>query len=249
MLTEERYSMILRLLEERGAVSVQELTEILGSSESTIRRDLAALHREGRLNKVHGGATALRGTYHAEEYPVFVKQEMNMSEKTRIARYAASLVSDYDLVFLDAGTTTGCISEFITAKNITIITNGLLIAKRLADRGQVVSVTGGRVKSTTEALVGGETLDALRRFNFSIGFFGANGVSLEAGCTTPDVDEACVKTEAMRRCRRCYLLADSSKFGVTTSVTFAGLEECDIITGASVAEKYRAKAHIIEVKG
>ncbi|MCB6366155.1 DeoR/GlpR family DNA-binding transcription regulator [Intestinibacillus massiliensis] len=249
MLTEERYSMILRLLEERGAVSVQELTDILGSSESTIRRDLAALHQEGRLNKVHGGATALRGTYHTEEYPVFIKQEMNMAEKARIARHAASLISDYDLVFLDAGTTTGCMAEFMAAKNITVITNGILIAKRLADRGQAVSVTGGRVKCTTEALVGGETLDALRRFNFSVGFFGANGVSLEAGFTTPDVDEARVKTEAMRRCRRCYMLADSSKFGVTTSVTFADLDAADIITGAPAPDKYRAKAHIIEVKG
>lgn len=248
MLTEERYSMILRLLEERGAVSVQELTDLLGSSESTVRRDLTALHQEGRLNKVHGGATALRGAYHTEEYPVFIKQEMNMSEKARIARYAVSLISDYDLVFLDAGTTTGCMAEYITAKNVTVITNGLLIAKRLADRGQVVSVTGGRVKSTTEALVGGEALSALERFNFSVGFFGANGVSLHAGYTTPDLDEARVKTEAMRRCRRCFMLADSSKFGVTASVTFAALDAADLITGASAPEKYHAQAHIIEVK-
>ncbi|MGE4548264.1 MAG: DeoR/GlpR family DNA-binding transcription regulator [Intestinibacillus sp.] len=247
MLTEERYSMILRLLEERGAVSVQELTDILGSSESTIRRDLAALHQEGRLNKVHGGATALRGTYHSEEYPVFVKQEMNLSEKTRIARYAASLISDYDLVFLDAGTTIGCMAEFITAKNVTFITNGLLTAKRLADRGFSVCVTGGRIKSTTEALVGGETLDALRRFHFGIGFFGTNGISLDAGCTTPDMDEARIKTEAIRRCRFSYLLADSSKFGITTSVTFADLDAIDIVTGSPVQEKYRMRAHIIEV--
>lgn len=247
MLTEERYSVILRLLKERGAVSVQELTDILGSSESTIRRDLAALHQEGRLNKVHGGATALHGTYHTEEYPVFIKQETNLSEKNRIARYAASLISDYDLVFLDAGTTIGCMAEFITAKNVTFITNGLLTAKRLADRGLAVSVTGGRVKSTTGALVGGETLDALHRFHFGSGFFGAKGISLEAGCTTPDMDEARVKTEAMRRCRCSYLLVDSLKFGITTSVTFADLDAIDIVTGLPVPEKYRIRAHIIEV--
>lgn len=248
MLTEERYSMILRLLEERGAVSVQELTALLGSSESTIRRDLSALHEEGRLNKVHGGATALRGSYRTEEYPVFIKQEMNLAEKTRIARYAASLISDYDLVFLDAGTTIGGMAEFITAKNITLVTNGLLTAKRIADRGHTVSVAGGRVKSITEALVGGETIDALRRFHFNVGFFGGNGIDLDSGYTTPDIDEARVKTEAMRCCRTCYLLADSSKFGVTTSVTFADLDAADIITGAAVPDKYRARTHIIEVK-
>lgn len=247
MLTEERYSTILRLLEERGAVSVQELTGILISSESTIRRDLAALDSEGRLNKVHGGATALRGTYHTEEYPAFVGRDMHIPEKTRIARYAASLIADYDLVFLDAGTTTACMAEFIVAKNITIVTNGLLMAKHLAERGFAVTVTGGRVKATTEALIGGETLDSLHRYNFSVGFFGANGISLTEGYTTPDMDEARVKTEAMTHCRRGYLLADSSKFGTSSSVTFAPMGSLSIVTGAEVSAKYHEKTKIIEV--
>lgn len=247
MLTEERYQMILRLLEERGAVSVQELTELLGSSESTIRRDLGVLYREGKLNKVHGGATALRGIYRAEEYPVFVKQGMNMNEKMRIARYAASLVSDFDLVFVDAGTTTGCMAEFITAKNVMIVTSGLVTAKKLAERGLSTLLIGGHVKATTEALVGGGAVDSLRRYNFSCGFFGANGVSLQEGYTTPDPDEARIKTEALSRCRRPYLLVDSTKFGVVSSVTFSAIDTAEVITGAVVEEEYKQHARVVEV--
>ena len=247
MLTEERYTMILRLLEQRGAVSVQELTELLCSSESTVRRDLGALYQAGKLNKVHGGATALRGVYRAEEYPVRVKQGMNMEEKMRIARHAATLISDFDLVFVDAGTTTGCLAEFITAKNVTIVTSGLFTAKKLADQGLSTLLIGGHVKATTEALVGGGALDALHRYNFSCGFFGANGVSVSEGYTTPDPDEARVKTEAMSRCRRPYLLADSTKFGVVSSVTFAQMDAAEIVTGARIEAEYKLHAHVTEV--
>lgn len=247
MLTEERYRTILHLLEERGAVSVQELTERLNSSESTVRRDLGVLYRAGKLNKVHGGATALRGSYHTEEYPTFLKQEMNMPEKLRIARHAASLISDYDLVFIDAGTTTGCLAEFIMAKNTMIVTSGLFTAKRLADRGHSTLLIGGHVKATTEAIVGGGALDSLRRYNFSCGFFGANGVSVQEGYTTPDPDEARIKAEAMSRCRRPYLLVDSSKFRIISSVTFAPIDAAEIITGATVEEEFRQHAQVTEV--
>lgn len=247
MLTEERYHTILRLLEERGAVSVQELTEILGSSESTVRRDLGVLYREGRLNKVHGGATALRGKYHTEEYPVPVKESMNMPEKVRIARYAASLIADGDLVYLDAGTTTARITEFITARGVTVVTNGILIAQRLAERGVTTLLIGGQVKAATEALVGSSAFDGLHRYNFSVGFFGANGVSVQEGCTTPDPDEARIKTEALARCRRPYILVDSSKFGMVSSVTFAPIDAGELITDAAIGEEYHSYARILEV--
>ncbi len=247
MLTEERYTAILRLLETRGAATVQELTEALHSSESTIRRDLNVLSRQGRLHKVHGGATALRVEYRAKEYPAFARAQIDEAEKERIAQRAAAFISDYDLVFLDTGTTTGCMANYITAQNITIVTNGLLLAKRLAERGFAVLVTGGQAKPTTEALVGGTAVSNLQRYNFTIGFFGANGISIEHGCTTPDADEAIVKTTAMAHCRRCFLLADSAKFGVVSSVTFAPIGQATILTGEHCEMQYRQQASIIEV--
>lgn len=247
MLTEERYVAILRLLEARGAVSVQELTKQLGASESTVRRDLTVLQKQSKLKKVHGGATASMERLCAPEYPEFCRKNADDGEKNRIARRAASLISDYDLVFLDAGTTTMCMADYITAQNITIVTNGLLIAKRLAERKFTVIVTGGQAKPMTEALVGGSAVGNLQRYNFTIGFFGANGVTIEQGYTTPDADEAIIKTTAMAHCRRCYLLADSSKFDVVSSVTFAPIGQATIITGKSCDKKYREQAAILEV--
>lgn len=92
MLTEERYAAILKRLNEKKAVSVLELTELLNSSESTIRRDLSALHRMGKLNKVHGGATSVDGVYQMTEDKTSVRHSLHVDEKNRIAQCAASLV-------------------------------------------------------------------------------------------------------------------------------------------------------------
>lgn len=248
MLTEERYRAIIHLLESRGAVSVPELAESLGFSESTIRRDLSALDAKQRLKKVHGGATSLHSSHQKEEYPAFCASDATQEEHLRIARHAASLIQAYDLVYLDAGKTIRSMADFITAKNITIVTNGLQTASELAHKGFTVLLTGGLIKPTTEALVGGEALSALQRYNFSISFLGANGIHLETGCTTPDADEARMKTNVLARSRRRYLLADSSKFGQSYAVTFASLCDATMITGAAVDAEYRQLAAIIEVK-
>ena len=89
MLTEERHAAILRLLETKKAVTVVELTHLLDTSESTIRRDLVSLDRIGKLNKVHGGATAISDNYGAEEAEVELKYTLNMEEKRKIASRAA----------------------------------------------------------------------------------------------------------------------------------------------------------------
>ncbi|MBO5486415.1 MAG: DeoR/GlpR transcriptional regulator, partial [Eubacterium sp.] len=104
MLLEKRLEEILKLVEQNGSVTVQELTEHLQASESTIRRDLSLLDEEGKLNRVHGGATAVN-TYYTRDVEVEYRKNINREEKTEIARYAASLIKPNDLVYLDAGTT------------------------------------------------------------------------------------------------------------------------------------------------
>ena len=91
MLLEKRLEQILKLVEQNGSVSVQELTELLGASESTIRRDLTLLSEEGRVNKVHGGATAINFYYDKDE-DVESRKNLNKEEKIEIAKYAASLI-------------------------------------------------------------------------------------------------------------------------------------------------------------
>ena len=113
MLTEQRFDIILKLLEERKSITVTELRELLDASESTVRRDITALDKAGKLTKVFGGAVALNHKVTAYEPTVAQKSELNKEEKKKIAKYAASLITSDDFVYLDAGTTTGLMLEYL----------------------------------------------------------------------------------------------------------------------------------------
>ena len=113
MLTEQRFDIILKLLEERKSITVTELRELLDASESTVRRDITALDKAGKLTKVFGGAVALNHKVTAYEPTVAQKSELNKEEKQKIAKYAASLITPDDFVYLDAGTTTGLMLEYL----------------------------------------------------------------------------------------------------------------------------------------
>ena len=230
MLTEERHLQILNYLEEKQAVTVAELTKLLDSSESTIRRDLTILDKQKKLKKVHGGATRLEQEFVTMEYDVGTKTNLNQEEKEKIARYAASLVKKDDMVYLDAGTTTEKMIDYLTEKRATFVTNGIVHAKKLMHKGIKTIVIGGRLKETTEAVIGVEAVENLRRYNFTKCFMGANGISKEGGFTTPTSDEAVVKREAIRRSFAAYILADHTKFLRTTAFTFAQLNEACVIT-------------------
>ena len=155
MLLEKRLEQILKLIEQNGSVTVQELTEVLGASESTIRRDLLLLAEDGRVNKVHGGATAVNSYYDKDE-DLAARKKQNKEEKIEIARYAASLIQPYDLVYLDAGTTTERVIDFITERTAIYVTNAIGHAKRLIEAGCEAHILGGKIKLSTEAIVGNE---------------------------------------------------------------------------------------------
>ncbi|MDL2295890.1 DeoR/GlpR family DNA-binding transcription regulator [Lachnospiraceae bacterium OttesenSCG-928-E19] len=230
MLTEKRYDMILRLLNEKRSVTVTELTEHLNASESTIRRDLNALDQAGKLVKVFGGAVAMEMSLLSEEPSVEQKMDVNMDQKRLIARFAATLIEAGDFIYLDAGTTTGLMIEFINEKNITIVTNAVDHAKRLAMRGIRVLLIGGELKNTTEAIVGNQAILNIQSYHFNKGFFGTNGASKKEGFTTPDYNEALVKKTALEACYKKYILCDSEKLDKVSSVTFAPIDVGTILT-------------------
>ena len=122
MLTEKRQEEILKLLEGNGSVTVQELTDKFGASESTIRRDLNTLHNRGVLVKVFGGAIKNEMKMQVKEEEVARRIEYNKAEKERIAKFAASLIVPGDFVYLDAGTTTGAMIPLISMELITFST-------------------------------------------------------------------------------------------------------------------------------
>lgn len=230
MLAEKRYEIILDLLGRTGTVTLNEIKDATGASEATIRRDITALHNASKLVKVFGGAISIENNFNTKEATVAQKSELNPDEKQKIGRYAASLIGHDEFVYLDAGTTTAYMLDYLDTAGVTYVTNAVDHAKRLAERGASVYLLGGALKTSTEAVVGASTVKALKGFNFTKGFFGANGISRGAGLTTPAVDEAMVKETAIGQCRKAYVLADSSKFNNIFPVTFGQIEDVEIIT-------------------
>ncbi len=246
MLTEQRFSTIISLIEAKRTATVQELSAACGVSESTIRRDLTALDAEGVLTKVFGGATAKNGVFYAKDVSVDSRLQCNYDEKTRIGRYAGSLITADDFVYLDAGTTTGCMIDFITEKQAVFVTNSFCHAKRLSQAGIRVYILGGEIKQATEAVVGAEAVESLSKYHFTKGFWGTNGASLSAGFTTPDVSEAMVKKTAIELAYEKYILCDSSKFSHISCVTFSAFTQAKIITTRITHSAYKTCTNIIE---
>ena len=154
MLTQERYQTILQILSEKNTVTVQELTKLLNTSESTIRRDLTTLDEMGKLNKVFGGATSIHQLSGVYEADVKSREGIMLDEKKAIAIYCAKLINDTDFVYIDAGTTTDILTDYITNKNATYVTNGITHAKNLIRKGLTTYTIGGRIKPATEAIMG-----------------------------------------------------------------------------------------------
>lgn len=249
MFTEERYTEILRILSVKKTVSAVELSKSLRVSISTIRRDLLNLDAMGKLVKVHGGATLpnLTAPHFIEEEDVVTKKDHCIEHKNNIGRSAAQLIDKDNFIYIDAGTTTFLMLKHLPKTNSVFVTNGLQHAITLSSMGYKVHLLGGSVKANTQAVVGIEAIRAMANCNFTMGFFGTNGISTTAGYTTPDFSEASIKAEAFERCERRFILADSTKFDRIFPVTFAQLKMATIITNNVPEEKYRDLTDIIKV--
>lgn len=240
MLSEERKAIILKKINEEKSVTVKELKETLDFSESTIRRTITELDREGLIVRVYGGAMSLELDDATEEMSVSDKEILNVGEKRKIGKYAASLIAPGDCVFLDAGTTTKCMIEYISEKDATYVTNGVIHAKELVKKGLKVILIGGELKEKTDALVGADAILQVQKYHFSKGFFGTNGINAKIGYSTPDTREASIKKVAVSNTMsgHRYILSDHDKFGRSCAVTFSGFEGTVVITDKSPEKMY-----------
>ena len=247
MLTEKRQEEILKLVNINGSVTVQELKDLFDASESTIRRDLNALHDEGALIKVFGGAVKNESKIKVTEEKVSFRIEQPREEKEKIARFAASLIEADDFVYLDAGTSTGAMIPFIEETKATFVTNAVSHALMLAEKGMHVILIGGEMKAATEAIVGNEAYQSIQKYNFTKGFYGTNGVDKKAGFTTPEVNEALVKECAIKHTQEPYVLCDYGKFHQICPVRFAEFQDVIMITDRIPDESYKNVQNMIVV--
>lgn len=250
MLAEERFDLILELLNRQRTATVQQLCEALNASESTIRRDLNELDRLGKLIKVHGGATINDSRYFAEEPTMEDKQSQAVEQKRSIARAAAKLIKAEDFIFIDAGSTTLELVRALEGEALkaTYLTNGVAHARLLAQKECHVLLPGGVLRPRTEAIVGTAAVLSLQQYYFTKAFMGANGVSLEAGFTTPDPEEAAFKAAAVRRARESWFLVDDAKFARICPAVVAPLHEGAILTNRCPDPKYQQNTLVKETE-
>jgi DeoR/GlpR family transcriptional regulator of sugar metabolism len=227
LLPRQRQEEIHRLLSSRGYASVRELAKSISVSDMTVRRDLEALAEEGRIRRVYGGAQAQAQS--ASEQLYTERLNHNRAAKEHIAQTAQKLIADGDTIALDASTTAVFLARAIRHRDITVITNSLLITHELADGNVELIVPGGVFRRVAHSLVGALTESNLRDLHMDKAFFSAKGVSAEAGFTDSHLDEVAIKRALIHTSAEHIALADHSKFGCIALNTVAPLHEAHLL--------------------
>ena len=231
MLKSKRKEIILSRLEQNKSVTLDELTSILETSESTVRRDLDEL--ESFLKRVHGGA----------ELPYSLGQELsnqekaikNVQKKLDIARQTAKLIAKQDVIFIDAGTTTELLIDFLPHEQLTVVTNSIHHAAKLVDRGIKTIIIGGAVKHSTDASIGQVAINQIRQITVDKAFLGMNGID-EVYLTTPDLEEAAIKEAIINNSQQTFILMDSSKIGQVTFAKVKEINDINLVTNKTDSE-------------
>jgi DeoR/GlpR family transcriptional regulator of sugar metabolism len=217
---------IAAMLGGRDEVSVAELAEEFGVTAMTIRRDLDALAREGRVTRTHGGAILA-----APGAATFEFEDRRMShpaEKRAVAQAAAKLIEPGMTVILDTGTTTLEVARMLGGiPDLTVVTSSLAIASALfAVPGIELTLLGGTVNRNSPDLSGALTVDNLKTFHVDMALVGADGADRD-GYSTSSMSIAQVSRAILGSAKRKILLADSSKFGTTAFVRIAKWDALD----------------------
>ncbi len=232
MLARHRQSLILQAVRNDGSARVSDLTQQLGVSDMTIRRDLEVLAKDGLVEKVHGGAV-LPGSNGGHEPGFEDKLVLERPEKTSIARTAAGLVRPGTAIAIAAGTTTFALAQcLLDVPGLTVVTNSLRVANlfggnRTPDVASVV-LTGG-MRSASDALVGPVADLTIASLHFDTLFLGCTGLDPEVGLSTPNLAEAETNRALIKVARRVVVLADHTKWGVVSLASFAPVEKINVL--------------------
>lgn len=213
LLIGERHQLILEILSRDGRVLVSELSDSLGISPITIRKDLDHLEAQRLLQRTHGGALPSNGSTLVDP-SVKEKEQHQTEEKRRIAAAAVALVKEGQCILLDSGTTVMAIARALRKfSNLTIVTNAANIAAELSDTGFEIILTGGTLRKNSLSLVGPLAEDVLKQIRADILFLGVDGFDPKVGVTTPNVLESRVNRAMVNASRKVVAVCDSTKFG------------------------------------
>lgn len=244
MYAEERQQAMAQTITQQGRVSVAELAEEFSVTTETVRRDLSALERIGLIRRVHGGAVPA-SSLAVIESGLTERDLANTTAKDLIAAAVVALLPPPgSIVVIDAGSTTARLAALLPRDHrLTVVTHAVPVAARLAGLPQIdLYLLPGKVRPTTQAAVGADTVAALADLRADVSFVATNGLSIGHGLTTPDREEAATKRAIVAAGRRTVVLADSTKIGVESSLRFAAISDIDVLVTDSAIKPDDQKA-------
>ena len=229
MFKSKRHDKILKLVNEKGGVSVKELCEHFGTSVVTIRSDLNELQTRGKIVRSHGGALAVENGSTIK--PFATRKMINAQKKKQIASAAANLIQDAEVVFIDGGTTAAEISKFITGKHsITVVTPSVEIAYTLAmNTNYGIYVLNGFLLRSSLSTIGIPDEKSLAKWNIAKAFVGAAGLTLEDGLTDLHLGFVEQKRAICKKARSVIGVIDSTKWGIVSLASFAEVGDINVV--------------------
>lgn len=238
----ERHKFILDQLEKKGFVRVNDISEQLGVSGATVRKDLRILESQHLLYRNHGSASLM--TPKVVDLPVQEKSKINSEAKLKIARMADSLIEDDDSLILTSGSTIEALALNISQHGrLNIVTPSIRVGVYLSDKENVdVMMLGGRLVVKSLSVRDSYTLDGLKYVNCSKMFCSCDGMDVVAGVTTAFVEEARITDAMMDTAAQVILLVDSSKIGKSGYGKICNLSRIDVlITDAGISQSVKER--------
>ena len=235
--TVDRRAFILKKLEEDEQVNVSELSRKFGVSEVTIRKDLSHFEKKNILIRSRGGA--MKQSLVNVDLSIYDRRKKNMKVKEAIGKAAAAMINDGETILLDTGTTIMELAKHLPKKiDITVITNSVDITFRLAGYPNIrVLMTGGILRRNSLAVVGEIAAESLRNYYCDKYFLSADGVDIEKGMMTTNIEEASLARINIRNSGKVFALIDSSKFHSNGITSIAPLTEVDtLVTDKGIPE-------------
>ena len=231
----QRRERIQEYLAIHKIVRMDELSEMLDTSEATVRRDLEWLERKGFLERTHGGAILSQRMTLEPEY--IQRANTNPEEKRQIGELAALYIDEGDIVFINSGTTTAQVIRHIRSDaGIIVFTNNLIAVLEGGDVRYKQYLVGGQFQPHSNSVAGRFATDNLRQVYANKAILGVDGISLMHGCTVPSNAEAEVIKLMIERTRgEIYIVADHTKWGVVSNFQIAAIDEIDkLFTDAQI---------------
>lgn len=237
----ERIDLLESYILKNKTVSLDTLCTKFNVSKNTVRRDVDALVKKGIIKKVYGGVTALdSGNVIPKLLPYSERGIRFTKEKDAICQMAAQFIEDQDTIYIDTGTTCLNLIDYIAEKECTILTNSLQLFWKAVQypRLNIISMPG-KLNRETLSFAGTEVTDYLKTYNITKAFMACTGVTQKNGLTNATTEEYIVKKAVLENSAQSFLLADHSKFGKVSLMTYWSLEDIGhIITDAPLDEEY-----------